>query len=125
MPQPKGAPPKYNKARHAEIVKSLEAGMSRTTAAELAGIHRTTLETWREVYPTFNDDVTKAIAKAKARATVTIIKAIQNGDAHSAFRYLALQERSEWQETSKHEHTGEDGGPIPVTLIINRPGETK
>lgn len=93
-----GAPTKYNKARHAEIVKSLEAGMSRTTAAELAGIDRGTLEDWRVVHPAFNRDVVRAIAKAKARATVTITKAINLGDVSAAFRYLALQERDEWQE---------------------------
>ena len=118
-----GAPTKYNKARHDEIVKSLEAGMSRTTAAELVGINRGTLETWREVNPAFNSAVIKAIAKAKARATVTITKAVQAGDVSAAFRYLALQEKDEWGETQKHEHSGPDGGAI--TLVINRPGETK
>lgn len=99
-----GAPPKYNRARHEQIVEALKAGMSRTTAAELAGINRGTLEVWRDTYPAFSNDVTNAIATAKARASATITRAIQKGDVNAAFRYLALQERDEWQERQKHEH---------------------
>lgn len=83
--------------------------MSRTTAAELAGINRATLEDWRNKYPAFSNDVTEAMAKAKRRASVTIAKAIQLGDVNAAFRYLALQERDEWQtvEKSEQQHTGD------------------
>jgi transposase-like protein len=93
-----GRPTTYGKGRHEAICKSLEVGMSRTTAAELIGINRSTLETWREKYPAFNHDVTQAMAKAKARATVTITTAIRAGDVNAAFRYLSLQEREEWRE---------------------------
>lgn len=93
-----GRPTKYSRAVHEAICRNLEAGMSRTTAAELAGIHRNTLEEWRELFPAFSSDTQEAIAKAKARATVTITKAIRDGDVGAAFRYLALQERSEWAE---------------------------
>ena len=104
MAQP-GRPTKYSRAIHAAIVTNLEAGMSRTTAAELAGIARQTLNDWAGMppdwqgkYPTFSHDVRTAIARAKARATVTITKAIREGDVQAAFRYLALQEREEWGE---------------------------
>lgn len=93
-----GRPPKYCAEIHKAIIANLEIGCSRTTAAELAGINRMTLETWRTKYPAFNSDVTEAIARAKRRATMTITTAIQKGDVQAAFRYLALQERAEWQE---------------------------
>lgn len=93
-----GRPPKYCAEIHKAIIANLEIGCSRTTAAELARINRMTLETWRTKYPAFNSDVTEAIARAKRRATVTITTAIQKGDVQAAFRYLALQERAEWQE---------------------------
>lgn len=109
-------PTKYNKARHAEIVRGLTAGMSRTTAAELTGIDRGTLEEWRDRYPAFSRDVREAMAKAKGQASFTIAKAIRAGDVSAAFRYLALQERGEWQERHINEHTGEDGGPLQVTI---------
>jgi CRP-like cAMP-binding protein len=94
----RGRPPKYCAEIHKAIIANLEIGCSRTTAAELARINRMTLETWRTKYPAFNSDVTEAIARAKRRATVTITTAIQKGDVQAAFRYLALQERAEWQE---------------------------
>lgn len=93
-----GRPTKYSRAIHEAICRNLEAGMSRTTAAELAGINRLTLERWRDDNVAFCNDTQEAMAKAKARATVTITKAIRDGDVGAAFRYLALQERSEWAE---------------------------
>jgi hypothetical protein len=91
-------PPKYNAARHKAICDDLRLGCSRTTAAELAGINRHTLTDWCERYPTFSADVDAAIASCKSTASRTIRQAILKGDVQSAFRYLALQERDEWQE---------------------------
>lgn len=95
-----GRPSKYNKAIHTAICNDLELGCSRTTAAELNGIDRSTLEEWRKRYPAFSSDVALAMAKAKRRATVTIIRSIQDGDVASAWRYLAMQERDEWRENN-------------------------
>ncbi len=122
MARRRGAPTKYSKEIHAAICKNLEAGMSRTTAAELADIDRGTLEDWREKYPAFSRDVRKAIAKSKGRATVTITKAIQSGDVAAAFRYLALQERDEWQEGHRLEHTGANGGPLTIIFADREDG---
>lgn len=93
-----GRPTTYSDERHEAICKSLEAGMSRTTAAELIGINRSTLESWREKYPAFNHDVRMAMAKAKRRASLVIARSIAEGDVASAWRYLAMQEREEWRE---------------------------
>jgi hypothetical protein len=110
-----GRPPKYGDAIHEAIVQRLLEGKSRTTAAELSGIDRGTLEDWRDRYPAFNRDVTVAIAKAKGRASNTIAKAIQSGDVNAAFRYLAYQEPHEWSEPpQKHEISGPDGQPLAV-----------
>lgn len=96
-----GRPPKYDAAMHTAIVDSLKLGCSRTTAAELAGIDRGTLADWIDRYPAFRHDVTAAIASCKRAASATIRQAILNGDVQSAFRYLALQERSEWADTEQ------------------------
>ncbi|MCC6315991.1 MAG: hypothetical protein IT337_18480 [Thermomicrobiales bacterium] len=95
----RGRPPKYNADVHKAIVDNLRMGCSRTTAAELAGINRITLTDWCAKYPTFSGDVEEAIASCKRTASATIRQAILKGDVQSAFRYLALQERSEWTET--------------------------
>lgn len=113
-----GRPTKYNEAMHADIVRSLETGMSRTTAAELAGIDRETLEVWRGNKPAFSRDVTRALARAKGRASMTIAKAIVAGDVAAAFRYLALQERAEWSERAEMTPVGKDGGPIKTEMTI-------
>lgn len=117
-----GRPPKYTKTIHAAIVKSLEAGASRTTAAELAGIHRNTLADWCETYPAFSSDVTKAIAQAKAKASITVANAIQNGDVNAAFRYLSYQEPEEWSAPERHEITGDNGGPLVIQFTERKDG---
>jgi len=100
-------PTKYGPEIHRAIVQSLEAGMSRTTSAESNGIDRGTLAQWIDRKPAFSRDVQLAIGKAKARATVTITKAIQAGDAAVAFRYLSLMEPHEWRLTVQVDHSGE------------------
>jgi hypothetical protein len=105
-----GRPSKYNKGIHQSICEALAAGMSRTTAAEVNGIDRSTLEDWRVKYSTFSRDVTTAMAKAKRRATLTITQAIQAGDVQAAFRYLSYQERDEWADPK---------GDINLNLTIN------
>ena len=96
-----GRPPKYGPELHKAIVDNLTLGCSRTTAAELAGIDRGTLEDWRERYPAFHRDVTHAIASCKRSAAATIRQSFLKGDTQSAFRYLALQERGEWADTER------------------------
>lgn len=119
-----GRPTKYSPQMHKAIIEYLEAGMSRTTAAELAGITRQTLTEWagsppdwQGSYPTFSYDVKQAIAKAKSRATVTIANAIKDGDVNAAFRYLSYQEPEEWSAPERHEVTGSGG--TPLTVVIN------
>lgn len=96
-----GRPPKYGPDIHTSICQGLELGMSRTTAAEINGIDRSTLLEWTLKYPAFSRDVVGAEAKAKRRATLTITTAIQKGDVAAAFRYLALKEREEWRESKE------------------------
>ncbi len=108
-------PTKYGPGIHQDIVTSLEAGMSRTTASELAGIDRVTLNVWMARYPALSRDVQAAIAKAKARATVTITKAIQAGDVQASFRYLSLMEAAEWRETTSVNISGDLTTSITIT----------
>lgn len=118
-----GRPTKYSKEMHQKIVEYLEAGMSRTTAAELAGIARQTLAEWAGippdwdgVYPNFSYDVRNAIAKAKSRASATIANAIKDGDVNAAFRYLSYQEPDEWSAPERHEVTGTGGAPLTILI---------
>ena len=94
----RGRPPKYGPELHKQIIANLRLGCSRTTAAELAHINRITLMDWCTKYPTFSADVEEAVASCKRSAAATIRQSILKGDTQSAFRYLALQERHEWQE---------------------------
>jgi hypothetical protein len=91
-------PPKYGPELHKGIVDNLRIGCSRTTAAELAGIDRHTLNAWCARYLPFRADVQAAIASCKRTASATIRTAILGGDTNAAFRYLGLQEREEWRE---------------------------
>lgn len=119
----RGRPPKYNAEVHAAIVANLRLGCSRTTAAELAGIDRGTFADWCERYPAFHHDVVKSIAECKRTAATTIRQAIlKKNDVQSAFRYLAIQERSEWTETQNVSHEG--GMTIRVEYVNGHPSDS-
>lgn len=94
-------PPKYNATIHKEICDNLRLGCSRTTAAELAGIDRVTLQRWCESNVTFCRDVQEAIAAVKRSASMTIRQSFVKGDVQSAFRYLSYQERQEWSDADR------------------------
>lgn len=120
----RGRPSRYSPEMHKAIVDELALGSSRTTAAEINGITLDTLNAWagqppdwNGKYPEFSRDVRLAIARVKRTASVTIRKAIVDGDVSAAFRYLAYQEPHEWTDPpTKHEHTGKDGAPLRVIV---------
>src|SRR5689334_22930017 len=57
-------PTKFPQAE-TKIIKALEMGATRTSAAGAAGIDRTTLWQWMKDNPTFSNDVTRAEASAE------------------------------------------------------------
>lgn len=121
----RGRPSKYGEAIHKAIVDELLMGSSRTTAAEINGITLETLNDWagqppewKGKYPDFSRDVRLAIGKVKRAASITIRKAIQEGDVAASFRYLAYQEPHEWTDPpTKVEHTGKDGEPLTIRVV--------
>ena len=105
MAAKRGRTPTYNAEIHAAIIRELDLGCTRTTAADIVGIHRETLRQWagsapdwQGKYPSFSADVRAAIGRCKRRASITVTQALQKGDVAAAFKYLSYQERDEWSD---------------------------
>lgn len=105
MAAKRGRTPTYNAEIHAAIIRELDLGCTRTTAADIVGIHRETLRQWagsapdwQGKYPAFSADVRAAIGRCKRRASITVTQALQKGDVAAAFKYLSYQERDEWAD---------------------------
>ena len=91
-----------------------EAGKSKTWMAAQLNVTRQTLDNWTKAHPEFFDAIEKAVAKAQAWWE----DAGQNGLTADKFngqvwnRNMSARFKEDWRETTRHEQTGADGGPI-------------
>lgn len=112
--RPVGRPSSYDPAFCEQAVALGREGKSKAYIASQIGVHRETLDQWAKAHPEFAD----AIAHARDLAQAWWEDAGQKGMAEKQFnervwsRSMAARFPADWRETSRHEHTGADGGPI-------------
>jgi hypothetical protein len=92
-------PSKYSPPRAAKIIEGLKAGMTRTAAAGLVDIDVSTLDAWRQRFPSFAAQVTVAEQQAEARYTTIIARAANDGDWQAAKYWLSRRRRKDWGES--------------------------
>lgn len=89
------------------ICNHLRAGHYRQTAAQLVGIHPTTLSDWmgkqREPYKSFQEAVRKAEAEAEQ---IQLAKVAESPDPADAKWYLARKFPDRWAETRRVDVSG-------------------
>ena len=132
-----GRPTKLSPEVQDRIIQALKAGNYVETAAEYAGIGKTTFYRWmaqgdqesRGIYREFRDAVMRARAEAEAR-NVAIIQKAAPDDWRAAAWWLERAFPDRWGPRQKLEHSGPEGGPIPaeVRVMLVRPNgrqETK
>ena len=105
------------------VVQAIQAGNYLETAAQYAGIGKTTLYRWLEqaedpdadnIYRNFRDAVESARAQAEVRNVALIQRAAQEGTWQAAAWFL---ERTAWQRWGRRTMvSGEDGGPVKVEV---------
>ena len=129
-----GRPTKLTPEVQDRIIQALKAGNYVETAAEYAGIGKTTFYRWMEqgakasrgIYREFRDAVTRARAEAEAR-NVAIIQKAAPDDWRAAAWWLERAFPDRWGPRQKLEHSGPDGAPIAaevrVTLVRPDGGE--
>ena len=106
------------KARRAVILKALEAGHTRSAAAALAGMHRSTLWEW------VSDDADMAMAcdmaeaMAEAKVSDALIQQAVGRDWKASITWLQHRRRDDWKPpTVTQEVSGPDGGPIELADV--------
>jgi transposase-like protein len=120
-------PTKLSPELQQRIVQALSAGAYVETAAAMAGVSKQTLYSWLKrgadqaqgPFREFLDAVEKAQAEAEVRDIALIAKAAQTQWQAAAWR-LERKFPEKWGRKTRVEHTGEDGGPVQVSIAINR-----
>jgi len=120
---PGGRPSKYDPSYHpARLIELGEEGLSFAAVAGDFRISRETIYDWAEKFPEFSD------AKRTAEGLAILFwerlnaKLAQTGQGNATATIFGLKNRSrkgerhvpEWQDVSRQEQTGPDGGPIAV-----------
>lgn len=120
-----GRPSKLTPERLKRIVDAIRAGNYVETAAEYAGIGKTTFYRWMEqgekasrgIYRDFRDAVMRARAEAEARNIALIQKAAPD-DWRAAAWWLERAFPDRWGSRQKLEHSGPDGAPIAAEVRV-------
>lgn len=120
-----GRPTKLTPEVQDRIIQALKAGNYVETAAEYAGIGKTTFYRWMEqgkqasrgIYREFRDAVMRARAEAEAR-NVAIIQKAAPDDWRAAAWWLERAFPDRWGPRQKLEHSGPEGGPIPAEVRV-------
>jgi uncharacterized protein (DUF433 family) len=116
-----GRPSKYDRTFHpSRLIELCEEGLSFAACAGDFRISRETIYDWADKFPEFSD--AKRIGEGLAvlfweRQNITLA---QTGDGNATATVFGLKNRSrkgerhvpEWQDVSRQEQTGADGGPI-------------
>ena len=95
-----GRPTKYNKKTMDRLCEALADGMPISGACVVAGIGVTTLNEWRDKYPSVEERMNQARERFREKALQTIGRAIDTGDWRAAQAALKLT-FAEYRESTK------------------------
>jgi hypothetical protein len=136
--RPKGSPDLLNEELMAAIIDALKSGTVIEDAAAYVGVSERTVYRWlargrdeisrREAFPetdnpaeedryvNFCQEVEKARAAARLRAVGVIQRAAAEGTWQAAAWYLERSAPKQWARQTKHEVTGNEGGPVRIDV---------
>lgn len=107
------------------ICAFIRTGNFAKVAAEAAGISEATFYRWLsdegDQFREFQESVARASAEAEV-AAVEVLQAAFQDDWRAALEFLKRRFPERWQDRSRHDHAGKDGGPIEIKLSFD-PGE--
>lgn len=122
-----GAPCKLTKEVHEIIVQAVRKGLPWCHAAALAGIDRGTLIEWRNKgdkeksgkFYQLSHDIEKAHAEWVQERLDKIREAGENGNWTADAWQLERRDQENFSLKTKHEITGEKGGPVEVKITFD------
>jgi len=110
-----GRPPVVFTEEQVAQVEALAAVLSKAQMADYFNIGENTLRSVEERQPEVFEAYKRGKSKAIAGVASNLLSQARNGNMSAAMFYLKTQ--GGWRETSRHELTGEDGGPVEIRKI--------
>lgn len=111
-----GRPSKFEKAK-GPILEAARNGTTKEGCARAGGVTYETLRTWLEEKDEFSVD----FRRERAKAEQDLVEAAREEDPkwvlERSYDYIKTEKR---EVDAEHEHTGEGGGPIEVTVNRER-----
>lgn len=108
------------KAKQQRLLDALRAGDAVGTAAAKAGIARSTFYAWRDEDAEFAAEADAAIEYGTdVLEDVAYRRAVMASDTLMIF-LLKARRPERYRETTRHEHTGPDGGPVFFRTTVVR-----
>lgn len=117
-----GRKTKYTDEVVGRILYALEKGATYELACHYAGISFETFNEWRKAKPEFSEQVKLAEGSAALGWLAVIERAADDGQWQAAAwklerRYPHMYGRTVQETHGKHEHSGPNGQPIPISYF--------
>lgn len=111
-----GRPTKYTPELGEQFLDWMAKGYSMSGACGKIGISRTRLYDWMEKHPEFKQAVDDGRSARTAFLEEGLIEATTGPLVTARTVALKLSKDPDWQEITKTEITGKDGGPVAVDV---------
>ncbi len=123
-----GGRPKFEITQ--EVLDKVEAGaakgLTKKQIARVLGISYNTLNARQKEFLEFLEAFRAGRAKGVTTITSALFKTAEGGNFPAQKHYLAINGGDKWRDVQRHEHTGEDGGPIEIeglAIKLIKPGQ--
>jgi len=121
VPRRTGRPTAYRPEYCERIVELASEGYSLAAVAGKLGVARDTLLAWTYDHPEFKEATARAKAIRTAWYEDRAREVMKNGGTGAQATLIAFGLRNhapeDYADTSRHEHSGPGGGPIPIARI--------
>lgn len=118
---PAGRPTLYDPDYCDALVAFMARGYSMTAFAGDIGVCRDTITEWAKVHPEFSSAVKRGQAARTKCLEETLIKGETGPKVTAHIFALKNAAPEEWKDKVQQEHSGPDGGAIPVEWVIVDP----
>jgi transposase len=117
---PAGRPTKYDPAMCETVIQCGRDGMGKAEMAAELDVAYSTFDLWTQEHPEFSEAVKHAQRLSQAwwekMGRVSTFGGVDGFNATSYIFQMKNRFRADWNDTLKSEHSGPDGGAIPVEI---------
>lgn len=120
---PGGRPTKYDPAYCEQVVEHMKDGASLTSFAAEIGVARSTINEWIDQNLEFSEAVKRGKARCAAWWEALGRKNAENGGGNATLVIFGLKNMAgeDWRERAQVEHSGPNGGAIPIEESVRSP----